>query len=91
MAYVFLRDSSVAHQEERAVNDPKPPSFWINEEVAEEQLLRQIAYYKARLADIQKAPENSRHREGLATTEYRLEECRQRLAQLRRSQRRLRH
>jgi len=33
--------------------------------VSEEQLVEEIAYYKARLADIRKAPANSRHCERL--------------------------
>lgn len=55
----------------------------IDPQAVEDQLLSQIAYYKARLADIQKAPRNSRHREGWETVTSRLEESQHRLARLR--------
>jgi hypothetical protein len=64
-------------------------SFWLNKDVAEEHLLREIAYYKARLADIEKAPRHSRHREGWGLTANRLQECRTKLAKLRSSKRRV--
>lgn len=48
----------------------------------EEQLRSQIAYYKARLADIQKAPSNSRHREGWDAVATRLAESQYLLARL---------
>lgn len=54
-----------------------------NPQAVEDQLLSQIAYYKARLADIQKAPKNSRHREGWETVTSRLEESQYLLARLR--------
>jgi hypothetical protein len=37
----------------------------LGQQVTEEQLLGEIAYYKARLADIRRAPPASRHREVL--------------------------
>jgi len=49
----------------------------------EDQLLGRIAYYKARLADIQKAPKHSRHREGWEAVAARLEESQHQLARLR--------
>lgn len=62
-------------------------SLWLNREITEEELLRNIAYYKARLVDIQNAPPHSRHREGWADTRERLEQCQRRLAELRRRRR----
>jgi hypothetical protein len=52
-------------------------------QAVEDQLLSRIAYYKARLADIQKAPKNSRHREGWEAVASRLEESQYLLAHLR--------
>ena len=51
--------------------------------VAEEQLIEEIAYYKARLADIRKAPATSRHRERLEHVADRLSHREMMLAQLR--------
>lgn len=51
--------------------------------ITEDQLLNEIAYYRARLADIEKAPEQSRHREGLERVSSRLKECQHQLAALR--------
>jgi len=53
------------------------------EELTEDHLRREIAYCKARLADIQNAPPHSRHREGLMHAANRLRECEHRLTRLR--------
>ncbi len=55
----------------------RPPS------AAEEHILGEIAYCKARLADISKAPEASRHREALSQVTERLRRNERLLAQLR--------
>lgn len=51
--------------------------------VAEEQLRGEIAYYKARLADIRRAPATSRHRDSLDHVADRLHQRELLLAQIR--------
>lgn len=51
--------------------------------VSEEQLLEEIAYYKARLADIHKAPATSRHCERLEHVAENLRQREMMLAQMR--------
>ncbi len=48
----------------------------------EETLRREIAYCKARLTDIDNAPQNSRHKEGRARVLSHLKECQRLLARL---------
>jgi hypothetical protein len=55
----------------------------LNPVVSEEQLIEEIAYYKARLADIRKAPATSRHRERLEHVADRLHQREMMLAQMR--------
>lgn len=53
--------------------------------VTEEQLRSEIAYYKARLADIRRAPATSRHRDRLEHVADRLRQRELMLAQIRSS------
>lgn len=55
----------------------RPPS------ASEEHILGEIAYCKARIADIRRAPETSRHREALSQVTERLRRSELLLAQLR--------
>lgn len=59
------------------VRSTRPSTF------AEEHILGEIAYCKARLADILNAPESSRHREALGKITERLRRSEALLAQLR--------
>jgi hypothetical protein len=59
------------------VRSTRPPS------AAEEHILGEIAYCKARIADICKAPETSRHREALSHVQERLRRNELLLAQIR--------
>lgn len=61
----------------RSLLDPNQPGR------TETQLLEEIAYYKARLADMRKAPETSRHRDGLQRVAERLKNSETMLARLR--------
>ena len=58
------------------------PQMAFGDPVTEEELHQRIAFYKARLADIQKAPEGSPHRRGWDEATRRLQECRRKLRAL---------
>ena len=58
------------------------PLLQLSDEPTEEELHQRIAFYKARLMDIQKAPEGSPHRRGWREVSRRLQECRRRLSAL---------
>lgn len=60
-------------------------------EPSEDRLLREIAYCKAQLIDIGKAPDGSRHKQGLSRARRHLEECQHLLAQVRRKRSGFRH
>jgi len=58
------------------------PLLHVNEDLTEEELHQRIAFYKARLMDIQKAPEGSPHRRGQQEVSRRLQESRRSLSAL---------
>lgn len=66
------------------MNLPLPDDMGLSQgkEVTEEELREQVAYYKARLMDIEKAPPHSRHRDGWAETRRRLHQCQRQLKAL---------
>lgn len=58
------------------------PHKVVQNEVTEESLLVQLAYYRAMLADANRAPRNSRHHMNAERIRSHLEECERRLAAL---------
>ncbi len=58
-------------------------AFLYGSDSSEARLRREIAYFKARIADIRNAPPNSKHRESLHWVEDRLLECERQLEAVR--------